>query len=246
MKRITTIFLIVLFGHLSIIAQTDTTAYGVVKNMPVFYEQLKQQLTFPMAWGNSPVRKFETWRTQARETLLDCMQNFPPAPADYAMEVIATEQRNGYKAQKILFNVSKWCRIPAYLLIPDGEGPFPAVVMLHDHGAHFSIGKEKMVRPFGVSTEIMADADDWASRCYDGQYTGDYFAEHGYVVLSIDALFWGDRGRKEGVSYDGQQALASNFLQMGSSWGAFIHIDDVRSAEFLASLPCVNKNKVGA
>lgn len=53
-----------------------------------------------MAWGNSPVRKFETWRTQARETLLDCMQNFPPAPADYAMEVIATEQRNGYKAQK--------------------------------------------------------------------------------------------------------------------------------------------------
>ena len=245
MKRITTIFLIVLFGHLSIIAQTDTTAYGVVKNMPVFYEQLKQQLTFPMAWGNSPVRKFETWRTQARETLLDCMQNFPPAPADYAMEVIATEQRNGYKAQKILFNVSKWCRIPAYLLIPDGEGPFPAVVMLHDHGAHFSIGKEKMVRPFGVSTEIMADADDWASRCYDGQYTGDYFAEHGYVVLSIDALFWGDRGRKEGVSYDGQQALASNFLQMGSSWGAFIHIDDVRSAEFLASLPCVNKNKVG-
>ena len=34
MKRITTIFLIVLFGHLGIIAQTDTTAYGVVKNMP--------------------------------------------------------------------------------------------------------------------------------------------------------------------------------------------------------------------
>ena len=60
MKRITTIFLIVLFGHLGIIAQTDTTAYGVVKNMPVFYEQLKKQLTFPMAWGNSPVRKFET------------------------------------------------------------------------------------------------------------------------------------------------------------------------------------------
>lgn len=31
MKRITTIFLIVLFGHLGMIAQTDTTAYGVVK-----------------------------------------------------------------------------------------------------------------------------------------------------------------------------------------------------------------------
>lgn len=53
MKRITTIFLIVLSGHLSMIAQTDTTAYGVVKNMPIFYEQLKQQLTYPAAWGNS-------------------------------------------------------------------------------------------------------------------------------------------------------------------------------------------------
>lgn len=72
-----------------------------------------------------------------------------------------------------------------------------------------------MVRPFGVSAEIIADADNWAAGCYDGQYTGDYFAEHGYVVLSIDALFWGERGRKEGVNYDGQQALASNFLQWG-------------------------------
>ncbi len=43
--------------------------------------------------------------------------------------------------------------------------------------------------------------------------------KNGYVVLSIDALFWGERGRKEGVSYDGQQALASNFMQMGASWG---------------------------
>ena len=220
MKRITTIFLIVLSGHLSMIAQTDTTAYSVVKNMPVFYEQLKQQLTYPAAWGNSPIRKFDKWRAQARETLLDCMQILPPAPADYAMTVIATEQRNGYKAQKILFNVSEWCRIPAYLLVPDGDGPFPAVVMLHDHGAHFSIGKEKMVRPFGVSAEIIADADNWAAGCYDGQYTGDYFAEHGYVVLSIDALFWGERGRKEGVNYDGQQALSFQLPANGEFMGS--------------------------
>ena len=245
MKRITIILLVVLSGHLSSIAQTDTVSYGVIKNMPVFYEQLKQQLTYPMAWGNSPVRKFDKWRSQARDVLLECMQILPPAPADYDMTVVAAEQRKGYEARKIMFNVSEWCRIPAYLLVPDGKGPFPAVVMLHDHGAHFSIGKEKMVRPFGVTPEIRTDADKWAVGCYDGQYTGDYFAEHGYVVLSIDALFWGERGRKEGVDYDGQQALASNFLQMGSSWGAFINMDDVRSAEFLASLPFVDKNKVG-
>ena len=91
---------------------------------------------------------------------------------------------------------------PAYRLIYwflTEKGPFPAVIMLHDHGAHFSIGKEKMVRPFGVSPEISADAEDWVVRCYDGQYTGDYFAQNGYVVLSIDALFWG-RTRTKGRS----------------------------------------------
>lgn len=102
-----------------------------------------------------------------------------------------------------------------------------------------------MVRPFGVAPEVLADADDWAARCYDGQYVGDYFAAHGFVVLCVDALFWGERGRREGVDYDAQQALASNFLQMGASWGAFINIDDVRSAEFLASLPCVDPARVG-
>lgn len=245
MKRIAIIFLILLLGHPDTMAQTDTAAYGVVRNMPAFYRQLKQQLTFPMAWGRSPVRSFRKWRAQARETLLECMQNLPPAPDGYGMELVGTEQRDGYKAQKIRFNVSEWCRIPAYLLVPDGEGPFPAVVMLHDHGAHFSIGKEKMIRPFGVTGATLADADDWAARCYDGQYVGDYFAAHGYVVLAIDALFWGERGRKEGASYDVQQALASNFLQMGSSWAAHIHMDDVRSAEFLASLPFVDPDRVG-
>ena len=59
-------------------------------------------------------------------------------------------------------------------------------------GAHFSIGKEKMVRPFGVEASVTADADDWAERCYDKQYVGDYLASHGYVVLAVDALFWGN------------------------------------------------------
>ena len=224
---------------------SDTLPYGVSRNMPTFYQQMKAQLTYPLAWGHAKTRSFQKWKRQAREVVMECMQNLPPAPAVYDLQVEASERREGYEARKVWFNVSEWCRVPAYLLVPDGEGPFPAMLMLHDHGAHFSIGKEKMVRPFGVSKEILADADDWAHRCYDDLYTGDYFARQGYVVLAVDALFWGERGRKEGVNYDAQQALASNFLQMGGSWGAFINIDDVRSAEFLASLPFVDSRRVG-
>lgn len=244
MKYLST-FLLLLSAWLTASAQTDSTAYEVTGNMPVFYRQMKQQLTFPLAWGKAEETDFDAWKVHARNRLMECMENIPSAPEAYGLEVTDRERREGYEARKIVFNLSGWCRVPAYLLIPDGEGPFPAIVLLHDHGAHFSIGKEKMVRPFHVAPEVMKDADQWVDRYYDGQYTGDYLARHGYVVLAVDALLWGERGRKEGVSYDVQQALASNFLQMGTSWGAFIHLDDVRSAEFLVSLPFVDKERVG-
>ena len=218
--------------------------YEVLNNMPAFYQQLKESLAYPLAWGNAPEKDFTRWRTQAREKLLECMQPAPPQ-ADFDMKVIESEQREGYTAQKIVFNISGYSRVPAYLLIPEGEGPFPAVLLLHDHGAHFTIGKEKMVRPFNVSETVMQDADDWAVRCYDGQYVGDFLAQNGYVVLSVDALFWGERGRKEYADYDAQQALSANLLQMGMSFGSLIAWDDIRSAEFLSSLPNVDKEKVG-
>lgn len=219
--------------------------YETVNDMPLFYKQLKKNLTYPMAWGNASEKNFKKWREAARETLLTCLQPAPPE-APYDMKIIDSEQREGYQVEKIVFNVSAFSRVPAYLLIPDGKGPFPAVLLLHDHGAHFSIGKEKMVRPFGIDESVLADADSWVEKCYDKQYVGDYLASKGYVVLSVDALFWGERGRKEGLRYDSQQALAANLMQMGMSWGALIAWDDIRSAEFLAGLPQVDKTKVGA
>lgn len=225
-------------------AEKAYAGYEVQDNMPSFYEQLKQSLTYPMAWGNSPEKDFSKWREEAREKLLECMDPAPPV-VPYDMKVLATEKRKGYEVQKIVFNVSGYSRVPAYLLVPEGKGPFPAVLLLHDHGAHFTIGKEKMVRPFGVSDVVMKDADNWCKICYDGQYVGDYLAENGCVVLALDALFWGERGRKEYARYDSQQALSANLLQMGMSWGGLIAWDDIRSAEFLASLPQVDKEKVG-
>lgn len=218
---------------------------GTRKDMPLFYEQMKAQLSFPWAWHNNRKMKFEKWRAAARKEVEKTMQIAPAAPANHDYEVIAEEQRDGYKAQKILYWVNAWERVMAYLLIPDSKAEkMPAALMLHDHGAHFSIGKEKMVRPFDADSLVIADAKDWSEKCYDGEFFGDNMAKRGYVVLSIDALFWGDRGREEGVRYDSQQALASNMMQMGGSWGAYITWDDIRSAEFLSELPMVDKNRV--
>lgn len=234
---------------IGIMAQSNTTyeTFGLIKSMPVFYEQLKDSLRMEqeksMKSGISRERIFAT------------MQMAPPAPVDYSYEVIASEQRDGYVAQKIAFNINRWERVLAYLLTPDSPATsYPAILLLHDHGAHFTIGKEKMVKPFGVDSLTLADADDWVAKCYDGVYVGDELAKKGYVVLSTDALFWGDRApspmpyepsERNKQLYDRQQALASNMLQMGTSWGAWITWDDIRSAAFLAHLPMVNADKVG-
>ena len=168
-------------------------------DLPRYVEQLKKELTYPMAWGNSDIKDFGEWKSVAKAKVFECMMTPPLKSDDYDMQVIAEERREGYSALKILFNVNAYSRISAYLLIPDGKGPFPAVNMLHDHGGHLYIGKEKMVRPFDVDTAVVNDADNWVDKLYDGQYAGDYFARNGYVVFSTDAPMWGERGREEGV-----------------------------------------------
>ena len=32
--------------------------------LPVYVEQLKQELTYPMAWGNSPIKNFAKWKNK--------------------------------------------------------------------------------------------------------------------------------------------------------------------------------------
>jgi hypothetical protein len=96
----------------------------------------------------------------------------PPPPADgFDMKLIAEEQRNGYKARKIEIRLSRYYAVPAYVLIPDGKGPFPAVNVLHDHGGHFYIGKEKIIRPMACEdSTVVKDAEAWLTPLYEGQY----------------------------------------------------------------------------
>ena len=334
MKRIITYSIIALLQASVALAQTSVSLaktsskpklqkrekYEWQGEIPTYVETLKKELTYPMAWGNSPIRNFKKWKKAARAKVFECMMTPPKAAAAWDMEVLGEEQRDGYKAQKIAFNINAYSRITAYLLIPDGEaekilnaevglqlsarnkkaGKFPAVVALHDHGAHLFIGKEKMIRPFftkeewgenkdiseakteaqnerkealgerkgelkenkeestanikgenerrkkqALCQEILDDADAWVNQLYDGQYVGDYLAKHGYVVLSIDAPMWGERGRKEGVDRNKYDLIAGNMMMLGRDLSAFMTYDDMASTDFLASLPMVDAKRIG-
>ena len=133
------------------------------------------------------------------------------------MVVVAEEDRGDYVCQMVEFSVDDTYkndrgrkvksaeRIKGYLLVPDTaeKGKCPALVMLHDHGARFDIGKEKLVKPIasllpkGVDDHIYISSRQWIDKNFDGVYVADSLAALGYVVFVSDALYWGERSSAE-------------------------------------------------
>ena len=225
-------------------AQNDVWQHEYEGDIPIYIDSIQASLTYPYSYFN--YKEKARWRADARKKVFECMGALPPSPDSWDMKVIAEERRDGYVARKIEFALSRWYRVKAYLLVPFGQGKHPAVNLLHDHGAHLSIGKEKMIRPFAVDSTVFADANAWAKQLYEGQYLGDYLARNGYVVFSIDAPLWGERGRKEGVDRKKYDIIAGNMMMAGQNLCAYMHRDDIMSTAFLASLPFVDKDRIGA
>ena len=157
---------------------------------------------------------------------------------------------------------------PATLLVPphaEGER-LPAVVVLHDHGAWFTIGQEKMASPEWrndldslSNLRLQAESRAWVDRCYSGIYVADSLAKEGFVVLVTDALYWGRRRvacDNQPADYDALKALnkalqkaqpafyEQHLQETGEAWFETILREDIESVDYLCSLPFVDTTKI--
>ena len=217
--------------------------YEFYKNFPVYADSVIAHLDYPLAWGNSQTKNFKKWKRQARQKVLECMGTSPntsPNPSEGG----GLSYLQALKTYKVDIDRG-WYHIPALLMVPEGDGPFPAVNLLHDHGAHLFIGKEKMIRPVDDVEEVLQDADQWVEKLYGGQYLGNYLCSKGYVVLAADAPMWGERGRAEGADRSQYDVVAGNMMMYGLNLCAQMTYDDIATTRFLASLPMVDKARVG-
>ncbi|MFE0452098.1 dienelactone hydrolase family protein [Streptomyces sp. NPDC058914] len=227
-------------------AATGAEAALVDGPLPDFHPALKDALTFPLAWGTSPIRDFRAWRRAARAQVEEALIVDREDATPYAPEFGERTEADGYTRQLVTLSLTRHERVRAALLTPHGSGPFPAVLLLHDHGAKFDIGKEKLVRPWYDATRDatrLASARAWTEKYFSGRFVGDELARRGYVVLAADALGWGDRGP---LAYDQQQALAGNFYHLGSSLAGLMAREDARAAGFLARLDRVDRRRIAA
>ncbi|KAF7600462.1 MAG: hydrolase [Candidatus Dactylopiibacterium carminicum] len=208
--------------------------------LPAHFESLKARLDYPLAWRPG-TPDLAAWREQARahvwQLTLQLADDTPFAP-----EVLAEEDRGDHLARRIAFNLTRDARVTGLLLLPKGDGPFPAVVMYHDHGSRFDIGKEKWISPLQDEARL-ASSQQWAAKVFEGHMPGDALARRGYAVFATDALGWGERG---GLDYERQQALAANFFNLGSSLAGLMALEDTRAAAFLASLPQIDARRLAA
>lgn len=222
------------------LAEYQTPA--VENGMPVFFQKLKDRMTHPLSWTSGKFDDFAAWKKQAREQVRLRHLNPPPA-APWNPVVIGEEDRGSYVARKLVFNITADSRVAAYLTVPKGQGPFPAVLVLHDHGGRYEIGKEKVVRPWGAPPGMAEASEIWVKRLYGGRHIADELSKRGYVCFVTDAINWGERG---GGGVRGQEVLASNMMHLGMSFAGTTAWEDQRAAEFLAEQPEVDARRIAA
>lgn len=219
----------------------DWQRQGVVEgNLPASWQQLKAQMTYPDSWLSGNYRHFDQWREHAR-TLLRQSLLTPTSASPFTPQTLMSEDRGTYRAEKLAFNVTDENRIAALMLTPKSAGPHPAIVLLHDHGSKFDIGKEKLIRPLRDAARL-ASAEAWADKFFSGRFIGDELAQRGYVVIAIDSPGWGDRGP---MTYEQQQALASNYFNLGRSLAGEVAYEDLRTVDFLSTLKEVDNKRIG-
>lgn len=137
------------------------------------------------------------------------------------MTTLGTIVCGGFKIIKLMYQSRPDFYVTGLLYVPDGKGPFPAI--LHMHG-HDLLGK------FGVEQQNLSAE----------------FAKSGFVCLCIDAIGTFERAEEYcNKEYHGASFGASMFNLGESLMGAQV-TDNMRAIDLLQSLPFVQKDKIGA
>jgi dienelactone hydrolase len=208
-------------------------------NMAGLTRRLRDANRFELNFDGNRL-SFEEWRRTTREQVLETTGLTHATSAQ--SEEKGRWQGDGYSGRLLTLDFSNGEAADAFLLLPDSDRPCPAVILFHDHGSTFEIGKEKSILP-PPGDPHHDEALAWVERIYGGRHVGDALAKRGFAVLSVDALGWGSR---KGNGYEAQQALAANLLQFGVSLASVVAFEDIEAINYLARRPDIDPKRIAA
>jgi len=170
---------------------------------------------------HQPPARLEDWETKrvALRRQLLAAAGVVSEPCALDVQEHGSIALDGYRIVKLTFQSRPGLRVTANLFIPDGPGPFPAVLNVH---GHFSQGK--------IASLVAA--------------RGHLLAQEGFVVLSVDAIGAGERGTVPGeFEYHGHVGAA--LLSVGETLLGAQILDNMRAIDLLQSLDFVDGNRIG-
>jgi dienelactone hydrolase len=171
---------------------------------------------------------FAAWRPRAARRLTELLGPVPE-PVDPAVETTESVACEGFRRDRIVFDVEATMSVPAYLLVPDGrQVPGSAVLAVHGHGP----GKAQVV---GLE-ETETPNGDYARQ----------LARAGHVVLAPDLRCFGERADWNPPDHYGCDTNLVHAVMAGVSPLAQNLWDLARCLDVLAAHPLVDPARLGA
>ncbi len=232
--------------------------------LDAFIQKLKPQGELPLSFLKAEHGDLPAWKAKARAKMLELL-HYAPEKVKPKAEVVSRKDCGDYIREEISFNTTPVFRVPGTILIPKGaKKPAPAVVLLHSHGAHYLWGRERELEGEDVHPTLI----EMRRQYYGDKAIGTELVRRGYVVISIDMFFWGERrmvleddppqwknrpatitsesvttfNKRSGAS---EQLMSRTLLSAGVTWAGIIAWDDMRTVDYLVTRPEVDPKRIG-
>lgn len=205
--------------------RNNSNRFESVRPLPDFLEEHRKNIKFPLTYSNWS-GSFAEWH---KEILKIWLEELP------SLNGAAVANYYNQKTGKLSFNFPTNAIAEARFLLPKGDGPFPAIILLHEHGGDFKIGH-------GAFFDLDI-SHDTQNKYYEGVCPAQLFLDAGFAVLSVDAIGFGSRYFD---GYEGQQALAASLMNLGYSLAGMVAYEDVLAARWLANHEMIDASRIGS
>lgn len=145
-------------------------------------------------------------------------------------------EQDGYRRLCISYRSQEGDQIPAFLLVPDGEGPFGAVLVHHQHNSQRHFGKSEVCGLVGDPLQAFGPA----------------LARQKIIVLAPDSICFEDRRHnRTGTEADEAGDIAQHFNEMcyrllrGDTLMRKVLSDSAQAISLLCAHELVDPERVG-
>jgi hypothetical protein len=187
-------------------------------------QQLRQEAALRYEENQLPSNRneWDRYRNKLRDEIIKKAAVIIDHQLPFNLRETGSIKMNGYTIRNIAFQTRPGVYATANLYVPEGNGPFPAVIYMHGHWTNAK-SDEESIQPAAHS-----------------------LASNGYVCLAIDAFGAGERSTIDGTpEYHGSN-LGASLMNVGESLMGFQISDNMRAVDLICALPYVDKTKIGA